>query len=124
MMIFQTSKAFGFRFGFCRKSIEKHLIVQIFVPHWAVFQVVTVIAEELGVLRDGLERPDAENPAKTWVRKIAEATVWEEGMIDLVSQGGAILAQVPLLWRNVQNLLLLLVQADLVRIVLPIIKSL
>lgn len=47
-----------------------------------------------------------------------------EGMIDFVSQCGTIVGNTPTVFGNVQDLLLLLIQTNFVRVVLPVVEGL
>ena len=82
------------------------------------------MAKEFTSFSDPTRGFDSNNPAKTWVMKINKLCVRSEGVVDFVSQRGAVVAQDLALNWNVQNLFFLFTQTDFVTVVLPVIKSL
>ena len=79
------------------------------VPLRTVVQIVAVIAEEFVALLESLGRLHAQNPPESGVGEIRELCVGRERVVNFVSKTGAVLPEVSVLERNVQNLFLLLV---------------
>ena len=104
--------------------LEEDRIVQVLVPHGTIRQVVPIIAEELLALLHGFRGLDAEDAAEPGVGKVGEPAVGEEAVVDLVGEGGRVGLDGAVLRGNVEDLLLLLVQSDLVRVVVPVVERL
>ena len=104
--------------------LEEDRIVQVLVPHGTIRQIVPIIAEELLALLHGFRGLDAEDAAEPGVGKVGEPAVGEEAVVDLVGEGGRVGLDGAVLRGNVEDLLLLLVQSDLVRVVVPVVERL
>ncbi len=65
-------------------SVKEYRIVQILEPLWAVHQAVSIVAEQFLSSGHFGRGPDAQDAPKSRVCKVFEASIREEGMVDLV----------------------------------------
>ena len=96
----------------------------LLVPPGTVREVVAVVAEDLISFTEVRGGSDGQNTAESRMGEVAEAGVGEERVVDLVGEGGRVGGGGATLNGDVQDLLLLLVQADLVRVVVPVLEGL
>lgn len=83
--------------------------MELLIPFRTVIQVVAVVAKELVALFQCLGSLHAENAAEAGVSKVRKFSVRQERVVNFVGETGAVVFEVPVFERNVQDLFLLLV---------------